>query len=624
MARHWPPLRTAADRDAIEAVPLAGWELPESTYALLAEAAREYGDIPAAITLRDADDPDPHVLDHRGFLGRVHRYANALRELGIGREDAVAVMASPSATGLAVTLAAETAGIVAPVSKALRSVRLAELMGRSRADVLVAVGPEIDGRRWGKALLAASGMGIRAVLALRPDGATGPGPRLPEIPGVRVAYLDDLAAEQPDDSLTFDDRPGADDIAAFFHTGGTIGDPKLVAHTHGAQVFAAWSAALVADFAPGSRVLSGLPLYHVDGLITTGLSPLMRGQTIVSVGDLGYRDERIYAGFWRVVERLRIRGMSTVPTVYARLAGIPVDADIGSLVVCAVGAAPMPAWVETRFREATGIGLVEGYGLTEGTCVSVVQPVAEPRRGSLGLRLPYQDVAVVRARKDGTVRMLRPGAVGQLAVRGPAVMPGYVLTRDGERVLDPTGAVVGGWLLTGDRASIDEDGYVWFHGRLVDMINRHGHNIDPRLIEDAMERHPAVVEAMAVGRPDRGAGEVPVVFVEAPGADAAELLAWARENVPERRASPRAVYILDELPRTEIGKPAKLTLRAEAARRGVGEDLLAAGFAVHPDDVVARVVDGDISVIVPTPESAGAAHELREALTGYAVEVHLL
>jgi acyl-CoA synthetase (AMP-forming)/AMP-acid ligase II len=220
---------------------------------------------------------------------------------------------------------------------------------------------------------------------------------------------------------------------------------------------------------------------------------------------------------------------------------------------------------------------MEGYGLTEATCASARSFVNHPVPGSVGQRLPYQQVKTITVDAEGGWVDLASGEVGVLAIGGPTVFPGYVVDRgpDGP-VVDGLGKLREGWLDTGDLARVDNEGFVHLVGRAKDLIIRGGHNIDPAVIENALLAHPAVAAAQAVGRPDVHAGEVPAAFVTlTPGADvtAEELRAWASDRVSERAAAPKSVTVLDTLPLTSVGKPFKPALRAVAARDAVAEAL---------------------------------------------------
>ncbi|MGK8554507.1 acyl-CoA synthetase [Nocardia gipuzkoensis] len=615
----WPRYAQPSDLAEIESTPLAQRGLPESTYALLVRAAQSWPERTAVTVLPEAARwREPLRRNFVQLLSQVHRYANLLHELGVRRGDAVALIAPNCAELIAATLAAQLAGIAAPINGGLSPRHIAELLQRTGARVLITAGPELAAPLWNSArALAADGL-LDAVLALRPTTAGEPEPLEP-LDGVRIGYLDELATAH--DPEAFAGRPPlSSDLAALFHTGGTTGVPKLAAHTHATEVANAWMIAANSLLDDDAVVFAALPLFHVNALVVTLLAPLFKGQSVVWAGPLGYRDFAIYGEFWNIVAHYRIAAMSAVPTVYAVLAQCPVTADISSLRYAMVGASPLPAAVRENFQTHTGITLVEGYGLTEATCASARSFPDLPRPGSVGQRMPYQQLKTVRIDEDGTWTDLPAGATGVLAISGPTVFAGYVTGRDQQRhLLDGMGKLVGGWLDTGDLGHIDSDGFVHLHGRAKDLIIRGGHNIDPATIEDALLAHPQVTAAGAVGRPDLHAGEVPVAYVTlAPGADVTEtdLVDWAGQHVPERAAAPKTVTILDALPVTDVGKPYKPALRADATRR---ELLDALAEVTGVCGIAAAVEDG---VIVATVEldDTGAEAVVAAVLTRYSIE----
>jgi fatty-acyl-CoA synthase len=619
----WPDYATPGDLATIEAVPLEKRDLPESTYALLTRAASRWPDRTAITALPDATRwREPQRRTFAELLTDVHRYANLLHELGIRRGDAVALMAPNCAELITATLAAELAGIAAPLGSGLSRQHLAELLRRSGAHVLVTAGPDLAPETWTTAQELARHGRLDALLVLRPTAAAGPPAPLPAIDGVRVGYLDQLAAGK-DRSAFRGDPPRSSDLAALFHTGGTTGAPKLAAHTHGNEVADAWMLAANSLFDSDTVVLAALPLFHVNALVVTLLAPLFNGQPVVWAGPLGYREPTLFREFWKIVEHFRIAAMSAVPTVYATLAQHPVDADISSLRYPMVGASPLPAAVRDGFHAHTGVTLIQGYGLTEATCASARTFPDVPRPGSVGQRLPYQRMRVVHPIADGTWKDVPAGRTGVLAISGPTIFPGYVTdrTEDGY-VLDGLGKLRDGWLDTGDLARMDADGFVYLAGRAKDLIIRGGHNIDPAIIEDALLAHPLVTAASAVGRPDAHAGEVPVAYVTiASGATVTEddLRDWTSQRVPDRTAAPKTVTILDALPVTAVGKPYKVALRADATRTELRAALDAIA-GVH--DVEANVEGSSIVAVVKAAPSADQA--AIEAIVGrYAIESRL-
>lgn len=550
----------------------------------------------------------PYERTFADLLAAVHLFAHVMHDAGITRSDAVALI-SPNCSELhAAILAAEAVGIAAPINPSLSNDHAAALIELAGAAVIVAAGPDLDPQAWDLARALAVKTGVTSLFALHTDDPDIDAAALEPLDGVTVAYLTDAASGLADDGLPAT-PPAADDLAAFFHTGGTTGAPKLAAHTHANQVATAWMIAANGSLAEGDTLFAALPLFHVNALMVTTLAPLLRSQHVVWAGPLGYRDVPLYGIFWKLIEKYRIVALSGVPTVYSVLAQLPLDADISSLQFAVVGASPLPPAVRTAFETHTGVALCEGYGLTEATCASARSFPDHPRPGSVGQRMPYQQVRVVDPETNSVID--DPDSIGSLEIAGPAVFAGYVGRSAEGRVVDPSSVVTDGWLATGDLARIDADGFIYLAGRAKDLIIRGGHNIDPAVIEDAMRAHPAVVDACAVGRPDLHAGEVPVVYVTvSQPVEIAELTQWAQEHVVERAAMPKSIQIRDTLPVTDIGKPFKPPLRADATRQVVADELAANGLHHAASEVEAGVVDGTVSVTIPRSISVTAAAEI--------------
>jgi fatty-acyl-CoA synthase len=241
--------------------------------------------------------------------------------------------------------------------------------------------------------------------------------------------------------------------------------------------------------------------------------------------------------------------------------------DLSSLRYAICGASPMPMEVFRKFERISGVKILEGYGLTEGTCVSCLNPKDGERRvGSIGFRLPYQSMKVARLDEKGCFSdECAPNEIGSVLIKGPNVIPGYKSEKDNEGLWAEEG-----WLNTGDLGRKDEDGYFWLAGRTKDLIIRGGHNIDSSIIEEALHKHPDVVMAAAVGKPDSYAGELPVAYVVlSPNAGTTEddLKAHLRTVISERAALPKDITLLDAMPQTAVGKVFKPELRWRAAQK---------------------------------------------------------
>jgi fatty-acyl-CoA synthase len=570
-----------------------------TTYALVREAAGRDPEAPVATWLPGPTRYDEaRTVTAQGLLGRVDAVAHVLHDLGVRREDAVALLAPNCSDLLAATLAAEAVGVAMPVNPALDVEHLRHLVALAGARVAVVAGPGLDPALWRRIADAAPALGLETLVVLDPDGPYAEANDHGVPAGVRVVRLVDALV--PRDGLPTD-LPRPDDLAAFFHTGGTTGAPKLAAHTHANQASTARAISAAGGVRPGETIVAGLPLFHVNALLVTALAPLAGGGHAVWPSPLGYRDPDLYASFWRLIEHYRAVAMSAVPTVYAFLSAMEVDADISTLRMPVVGASPLPEAVRTQFRARTGLELHEGYGLTEATCASTATRPGDVRRGSVGVPLDGQRVVAATV-ADGVVTPLPEGEVGEVVVAGPAVFAGYVRREAGSRTLSTDGVVVDGWLRTGDLGEV-VDGHLHLRGRAKDLIIRGGHNIDPMVVEEALLAHPAVRDASAVGAPDRRSGEVPVAYVvlDAP-ASPDELVAWAAEHVAERAAAPRSVTVLDALPVTDVGKPFKPALRADAARRVVQAET---GLDVEVGHRAGRLV-----VRLPPGADPGPLHEL--------------
>jgi fatty-acyl-CoA synthase len=434
-------------------------------------------------------------------------------------------------------------------------------MTAGSAKVLIAWG---GGELWAKALrLRSQVTGLQTVL--RVAGDEGAATALPE--GVEDFHA--LRERQPADRLVSgrDIAPG--DIAAYFHTGGTTGSPKLARHSHGAQVFTAWASVKMQGLRPEDSAINGYPLFHVAGVLPGALTSFAAGAEQIIPTTALYRNKQVIANYWKLVAKYRPTILSGVPTVLAALCEVPLDgADISSVRYCRTGAAVLSPELQQRFKRLFGLHVHESFGMTEMAGISSITPpgVVGPA-GCVGFPLPYSQLRIVALDEQGraTDRDLPQGQPGLVLYRSPNLFSGFVDPAD-----DAQAFTADGWLSTGDLGFVDAEGRLNLSGRSKDLIIRGGHNIDPKVIEDALGAHPAVQLCAAVGAPDAYAGELPVAFVTlVPGAAAteAELLAFAATRVDEPPAKPKWVAILPAMPMTTVGKIFKPELRELAAQR---------------------------------------------------------
>jgi len=614
-------IRTLSDIEEIERVPLAERQLPVSTYAMIRQSALTSPDHPALVFFPDGEHYQASLqVTYRQLLGRIHQVANMLSELGVGPTDVVSLLLPNLPQTHFAFWGAEAAGIVNPVNPLLEAGQIAAILRAARTKVLIALGPLPGSDIWEKVVT------IRPQVPSLSTVIQVLGPPDPE---KECVHFETQLEQYPADRLLSGRTIASDDLAAYFHTGGTTGSPKLARHTHANEVFDAWAITQMGDTRPEDVVLCGLPLFHVNAVHVTGLAPLSIGASIVLLGPAGYRGPGVIKHFWKIVEHYHATSFSGVPTLYSNLLRVPVDADIHSLKMTVCGAAPMPAEVYTSFEQRTGVSILEGYGLTEATCASSTNPRYGQRRvGSIGLRYPYQAMkAVVLDQHGRYLRDCQTDETGTLVVKGPNVFAGYVQEEQNTGLW-----VADGWLNTGDLARQDKDGYFWLSGRSKDLIIRGGHNLDPAVIEEAFYTHPAVALAAAVGKPDAYAGELPVAYVVLKaGATVTEqaLLDYAQQTVKERAAIPKSIVILDQMPVTTVGKIFKPPLRCDAVRR-VYAEALSAVLPAHLSwevQVEPNQQHGMLATLilsgVPEEQRAHAHDQIARALGAYVVKYQI-
>jgi fatty-acyl-CoA synthase len=361
------------------------------------------------------------------------------------------------------------------------------------------------------------------------------------------------------------------DLAAYFHTGGTTGSPKLARHSHGAQVFSAWASVKLQGINSSDVTLNGYPLFHVAGVLPVSLASLSAGVHIITPTTQLFRNKAVIANYWQLVQRHRVTVLSAVPTVLAVVSNVPLaGADISSLRYCRTGAAPLSPELAARFKALFGLHVHESYGMTETAGIATITPpgVHGPA-GSVGFAVPYARLRIVTLDEHGKASTIDAahGEQGVVLIQAPNVFSGFLDPADNAAAFVVDGDQT--WLNTGDIAWMDAQDRLNLSGRSKDLIIRGGHNIDPKVIEDALSSHPAVQLCAAVGAPDSYAGELPVVFVTLRPdytATPEALLTYVQERVDEPPARPKWVRILDAMPMTTVGKIYKPDLRVLAGQ----------------------------------------------------------
>jgi len=603
---------TAADRNAVEAeMPYEQRELPTSVYQMLSRTRDRFPNRPA-IGFQLLSDPKSkaRTLTWNEVHERVTETANLFRSLGVGPEDVVAYLLPNTLETPIVLLAGATAGIVNPINPLLDAEQIAGILRETRAKVVVTLKPFPKSDVAQKVADAvAQAPNVKAVLQvdLRPNLA---GLKRLAIPFLRpkltvhneAKYLDfeACASAQRHNRLNFDE-PEGDRVAAYFHTGGTTGTPKVAQHKQSGMIYNGWLGSRLL-FTEQDVLMCPLPMFHVFAAYPVLMSCIASGAQLVMPTPAGYRGEGVFANFWKLIERWEATFLITVPTAISALMNRPVDADVSSLRTAISGSAPLPIELYNRFKAATGVEIAEGYGLTEATCLVSCNPIDGLKKvGSVGLPLPYTHVRILRRTPDGYEECLTD-EIGEICIASPGVFEGSTYTEaDKNQELFAEGR----FLRTGDLGRLDGDGYLWITGRAKDLIIRGGHNIDPAMIEDALLSHPKVAFVGAIGQPDSFAGELPCAYVElVPGAVVSieELTKHAREHIHERAAIPKHIEIMVELPKTAVGKIFKPDLRKLAIKRVYSAALAKAGIPAEVAEVIEDKKRGLVAHLVRLSE----------------------
>ncbi len=473
---------------------------------------------PESPCIADADT----ALTNREFHFRVLAAAGVMTSQGVREGDVVAVMLPNQAEFAVAMFAAWRLGAaVTPINPALTSKEATHQIVDSGARLVVNGGGETV------------------------------------VPDVISLSASDLKA-----GVTFSAPPSDDPeaLALLIYTSGTTGLPKGVMLSHANIEAMSEMGRQSLKIRAKDHCLLMLPLFHVNGIVVSILTPLLAG------GRVTIRKRFDIKTFFDDIERLRPTYFSAVPTIYAQLNNLPgsVKPDTSSIRYGICGAAPAPADLLKTFELRFGFALVEGYGLSEGTCASTINPFDGLRKvGTVGLPFVGQRIAIA----DSNGVHLPPGEIGEVLVQGPNVMRGYLGKPE-----ETAKTIVNGWLRTGDMGRIDEDGYLSIVGRFKEMIIRGGENIYPKEIEDVLSEHPDVLEAAVIGMPHDIFGEVVVAYVARRHGTAGTVEAL-NEFCAERLVRykrPSAIEFLESLPKNAVGKVDRIKLKhlSKAQRAG--------------------------------------------------------
>jgi fatty-acyl-CoA synthase len=476
------------------------------------------------------------VVTYRELHDRVSRLAHALRRLGVSRGDRVAYL-GPNHPALAETLFAAGAlgAIFVPLNSRLAPPELSFQIGDAGAEVLV-----WDERLRDTVTALRSGVALRHAVMV--DGAGRPS---------EYEELLDSSATEP-----MDEEVGLDDTCMIQYTSGTSGRPKGVVLSHGNVIWNCFNILLDVDVTADEISLVSAPMFHTAALNQLFLPTFLKGGTSVLMA--AFSPERAFD----LIREHRVSWMFGVPAMFLAMSQSPrwSDADLSSVRILMCGGAPVPDALIRTYQQR-GLTFLQGYGLTETSPGALFLRADESTRkvGSAGTPCFFTDVRVV----GPDLSDVAPGEVGEVIVRGPNVAAGYWQRPAAtDEAFHP-----GGWLRSGDAATVDEDGYVYIVDRVKDMYISGGENVYPAEVEQVLYQHPAVAECAVIGVPDDRWGEVgrAIVVLRADATATGEELLESLAGKLAKYKIPKSVVFADALPRNAAGKLLRSRLRAAHA-----------------------------------------------------------
>ena len=481
-------------------------------------------------------------FSHAQFNERVNRQANGLLALGVERGDRVAVLMNNTVEAVeALASTAKLGAIHVPVNFRLSAREVRTVLKHSGSSVLL-----VDAEYAGVVEQSGAGAALRKLIVVRPGDRDSDYER----------WLAAQSAGEPTVDVT-----AADDFFICY-TSGATGNSKGVLHQHRQSVAHAPVVNLSYGVDAASKLLLVYPHNSIASINMFYVPAWLAGASVVLTDQRNFSAER----WLELVEREKITHCHLVPTMLFRILESPrlKSTDCSSLKTIGYGSAPMPTERVERLMEAFGNILIQGYGMTEVTCIAAMLDKKDhldailhhrERLNACGRAAFGCELRVV----DDDGRDVATGTVGEIVFRGPQLMSGY--WNEPEKTAE---TIRDGWLYSGDMARLDAEGYIYIVDRKKDLIISGGANISSREVEEALYWHPSVREAGVIGRGDEEWGERPHAFISLfPGAKATaeELIAFCRERIAHYKC-PAGIDIIDELPKNAVGKILKTELRA--------------------------------------------------------------
>lgn len=497
---------------------------PGTVWELLVRQSETRGLAPAILA------PDRPPLTFAALVRQVERTGTSLAEMGIGRNGRIALAMSNGPDSAVAILSAMTWAACAPLNPGLDIETVTSRLSRLRADAVVVT----EGQE-SAATAAARTLGV-AVIRLRPVLAEAAG----------VFALRTQTSRGSVDRVP----PHPKDVALLLQTSGTTDYPKIVPLTQGNLVASVQARARTMQVTPADRCLCINPMFTSTAILRSVLTPLSFGASVVCTPD--FRADSFVDWF----EEFDPTFFSANPTILAAILEpllLRKPFKRNSLRFVSTGSSVMPAVLRPKLEQAFGVPVIQTYGTTETGSITQ-SPLEHGRQRASSVGLPVAEVAILGDRDE----VLPPREVGEIVVRGPAVMSGYENDPEANRL-----AFCDGWFRTGDLGYRDNDGYVFLVGRLKELINRGGLKVSPREVDDALLRHPAVLEAAAFPVPHTTLGEdvaAAVVLRQGRAVSETQLRQFVAAHLA-RHQVPSRIVIVSALPKNALGKVRRVDLK---------------------------------------------------------------
>jgi len=535
-------------------------EIPEmNIYELLDNSTKEFGSRTAIWFMKNK-------ISYKKLKDAADRLATVLVDMGVKKGDVVAIMLANMPQFVISFYGIQKAGATVTACSVLHTEHeLAYQLNDSGAEIIIAWDNQLEKISNIKDRTRLRHIIITNIFDYGPMAPRNP----PEITGTKQ-FLNLIEKTKPNPPKF--ETNAKEDIAILQYTGGTTGLPKGAMLTHHNLVancvqMYEWTKSVAQR--GKMTALTTLPLFHIYGMQVCMNSFIFSGTTIAL-----HADPRDQKGLFEVIKATHPAMFPGVPTMYMRL--LERDdledyaKDLKSIKICNTGAAPMPPEVLKEFEERTGAVIIEGYGMTEASPATHVNPVKGTRKiGSVGLALPNTEFKIVDI--DDYTKIIPIGGEGEIMIRGPQVMQGYWNKPD-----ETANQLKDRWLLTGDIGKVDEEGYLYIVDRKKDMINVSGFKVYPRELEDVLFEHEAIENVAVIGIPDPrmvGNEQVKAYVVLKDGYRESDevkndIKEFCRKNVAPYKV-PKEIEFRKELPETLVGKVLRKDLKdIEAKRRG--------------------------------------------------------